>query len=178
MDSKEKAEVIIIVIKRIAKWILYALGATVLLALVLYGYLTYTSYISNKPKLITGINGIELGNKVSDVLFRETGFKKTILSKKDLFGDVLYENLETSTSFRVMDNIVVAVYQLCKVESEYTSLNDISCLSSNGYSISDKYGNDLLIKCSTDKTYAHYIEHRNYIVPKYGIKYILLSNKV
>ena len=177
MNSQDRAEAIIIVIKRLLKWLFFVFLCICLIVLLFLAYEKYVDYEDTKPKLLTGLSGIELGHKLSDVLFKNNGFEKKPIDKDNSLGDSLYENSETGASFFVTNNVVIHINQYCKEKYNFQTLNKISC-NSSGDDIILKYGKDLLIQCLTDKTDKYYIEHRGYDVSKYGVRYHLFSNKV
>lgn len=177
MNSNDKAEVFFIVIKRIFKWLFFIFLGVILIFFSFISYEKYIAYEASKPKLLTGFSGIELGQKLPDVLFKNKGFKNIPMEKDSSLGESSYENSESGTSFFVTDNLVVHINQYCKEKFDFLVLNNISC-NSSGEEIVSKYGKDLLVQCLIDKTEKYYIEHRVYDISKYGVRYHLFSNKV
>ena len=176
MNSNEKADVIIIVIKRILKWIFYFILIIVLLFFIVFCYIKINEYIDSKPKIINNFEGIEINQKLSDVLFKNAGFKKAENENPNI-GDIYYENDETGNSFYASNNIVIHINHLCKKDYDYAKINGIGC-NSTGEEIFNIYGTDIKIQCLKDKSDKFYIEHRVYDLVNFGVRYHLFSNKV
>jgi len=75
MEKNERAEAILIVIKRISKWILLSvLGLATLALFVGLGIYMYKEW-EDRPKVVLELKGIAIGEKLNDVLFRNPGLK-------------------------------------------------------------------------------------------------------
>jgi hypothetical protein len=78
MSAQETAEAILIVIKRIAKWLLF--GALLIASIIasLFGGKLLLDEYESRPRLVTSIGNIALGDRLVDVLFREPDFFQEI----------------------------------------------------------------------------------------------------
>lgn len=78
MSAHETAEAVLIVIKRIAKWLL--LGALLIAAIIasLFGGKLLLDEYEARPQLVTSIGNVALGDRLADVLFREPDFVQEI----------------------------------------------------------------------------------------------------
>ena len=81
MSANETAEAIIIVIKRILKWLLWSLIAVCALIAVAIGYTKVSEYINNRPVKVSKLNGISLGDKLTDASFKFGEFSELGNSK-------------------------------------------------------------------------------------------------
>jgi hypothetical protein len=78
MSAHETAEAILLVIKRIAKWLFFgALAIAAIVASLFGGRLLLDEYEA-RPQLVTSIGNVALGDRLADVLFREPDFVHTI----------------------------------------------------------------------------------------------------
>lgn len=74
MSAQETAEAILIVIKRIAKWLIFvALLIAAIIASLFGGKLLLDEYEA-RPQLVTSIGNVALGDRLADILFREPDF--------------------------------------------------------------------------------------------------------
>lgn len=177
MSANETAEAIIIVIKRLAKWIIIGLLLIALLVGLIIGYFQVEYYYKNRPQSVTSIKGISLGDKLSDALFKNPGFSiDEAASKEDGWG-IVYENRESRVYFRVMDGKIFTAGYFCKSEYEYTTINGISC-GDTGDRLVEKYGNDLRVQCLRDKKDKQYLNYRVYDISRFGIRHLVINNKV
>jgi len=78
MSAHETAEAILLVIKRIAKWLFF--GALIVTGFIasLYGGKILQEEYENRPRLVTSIGNVTLGDKLTDVLFREPDFIREV----------------------------------------------------------------------------------------------------
>lgn len=78
MSAHETAEAILLVVKRIAKWLFF--GALLVMAVIvsLYGGKILRDKYEDRPGLVTSIGNVTVGDKLTDVLFREPDFKQEI----------------------------------------------------------------------------------------------------
>jgi hypothetical protein len=177
MSANETAEAIIIVIKKIGKWILIALLFVVLGVIILSSYEFINQYYKNKPKIITEINNIKIGEKFSDFMFRNPGFTVAKNPPKRDENETYYENNSVSIGVTVKDDAISDITYICKDTYEYTNVNGILC-NVNGDEIFEKYGKDVRVQCLKDKTDKDYLKYRVYDVIKYGIRHHVFSNQV
>ncbi len=177
MSANETAESILIVIKRLAKWLLYGVLLLAVFIGSVIGFVKMQNHLESRPKFISKLKDLELGEKISDVLFKMPGFvlDKKVKSRADP-GDV-YLNKELSIDIRVENGKISVIGYNCKNDLEEISVNGISC-SGSGEEILEKYGKDLRVQCLRDKADSLSTSYRIYDVPKFGIRHHVLSNKV
>ncbi len=177
MSANETAEAIIIVIKRLAKWVFIGLLLIAFLIGLVIGYFQIEWYYKNRPQPVTSIKGISLGDKLSDALFKNPGFSIDEAASKEDGQSTIYRNKEARVDFNSKDDRVIAVSYLCKSELDYTSLNGISC-NDAGDRVVDKYGHNLKVQCLRDKNHKLYLDYRVYDISKFGIRHHVFNNKV
>jgi hypothetical protein len=175
MEQNKKAEAILIVIKRIAKWVLLSVLGLATLALVVgLGVSLYDKW-EDRAKVVSELKGIALGEKLNDVLFKNPGLKLSDWSTKvkALESSIEYGNDEDKVWVHFLDDKVIAVNYSCNDNYDYTSINGISC----GYTSEDiveKYGGKVRVLCNAKLKIAG----RAYDIVENGIRYILHYNKV
>lgn len=128
---------------------------------------------ANKISLISEIDGIKLGDSLSDVLFKHKGFVKSVkdANKDDLTSNVHYENETNSIDVSFVNGYVDYIIYWCKNNYDTSSFNQIAC-GDTSESILSKFKNQVSIVCTTDS------EWRSYNVSDYGVGYVLSYNKV
>jgi hypothetical protein len=189
MSSNETAEAILIVIKRLAWWVfLLVVGIVALIAGIAGVYWSLDEW-SRRAVEVKTLEGITLGDKIDDVLFRIGKFVDyhalanqyggtTITPPGSLSGAShgLYENFEKRTAFRLKNGRVNTVFYFCRSSNDYTKVNDQQC-GSYGDDILKRFGPDIRILCHKDnaKDEAH---NRAYDTTKYGVRYLLRQNQV
>lgn len=177
MSSKETAEAILMVIKKIGKWLFFAVLAIALIGLAFYAYGKIEEYYKNRPKVVSSLVGIELGEKFQDFMFRNAGFVIDVDNEKKSIDVVYYRNKEKSTTVAIGNNKVVRVIYGCLEKYDYMSINGIDCRSS-GDEIMNKYDKEIRVQCLKDKSDANYLSYRVYDAIEFGIRYHILSNEV
>ena len=177
MSANETAEAIIIVIKKIGKWILIALFFVILGVILFSSYVSIMQYYENRPKIVTEIKNIKIGEKFSDFMFKNPDFTIDKNPTKNNEDKTYYENNKEKISVTLKENIISEITYLCKETYENTIVNGISC-NDIGETIIEKYGQDLRIQCLKDKTDKDFLKYRVYDVVKYGIRHHVLSNHV
>jgi hypothetical protein len=177
MSANETAEAIWIVIKRLFKWIFFIALLCFLGLLVAVLYPEVKQYFENRPKVINEIQGISLGEKYSDFMFRNSGFVAMKPESKRADGETHYENKSLSLRVGFKDSLIVNITYICKDTYEYTSVSGIKC-NSRGDAIFEKYGKDVRVLCLKDKTDNLYQSYRVYDVVKYGLRHHVFSNVV
>lgn len=176
MNANEKAEVFFIIVKKIGKWFLFALLILILIFLCLYSYDKITNYLENLPKVITELKGIKVGEKYSDFVFKNPGFKAKKINFKTI-NELHYENIERRLSVSVNNSKIEDINYICDSESDYTNINGIAC-NDLGDKIVEKFTNEVKIQCLLDKDNLLFPDLRVYDVVKYGVRYELLNNNV
>jgi hypothetical protein len=176
MSANETAEAILIVIKRLAKWLLYGVLIIAFLIGVFIAFLEIQSHLKGQPKFVSSLKDLELDEKFSDVLFKTPGL--ALLKEPSIreWGEA-YRDKDRSVDVWVKSGRVSAIGYYCKTESEYTSVNGVLCAAS-GDSILEKYGKHLRVQCLLNKSDPESASLRVYDVPKFGIRHYLVSNKV
>jgi hypothetical protein len=133
-----------------------------------------------KPKKITALNGINLGDSLSDVKFRVQLIPNKELSKRweQETYSVLTEKIDQNYTFN-SDGKLDGIVQWClnwKNGNNATveSINGISCWQKSE-DILEKYGKkSIRISCSKDSSDTQ----RAYDAVDYGVRYVLTSNTV
>lgn len=177
MSAKETAEAILIVLKKIGKWILILVLIVSFLVSLFIAYVKLNEYLENRPKVINQLKDINLGEKFSDFMFKNPGFIQIKDVENSEANEENYENKNSSLTVAFIDKLVTQVTYICKSSYEYTSINGIVC-GSSGDLILDKYGKDVRVQCLKDKSDKNYTSYRVYDVVKYGIRQHVVSNVV
>jgi hypothetical protein len=166
MSSKDAAEAVLMVVRRIIKWIaLGFFGFIAFIFIFIYGN-NYYSQWQQRIKVTNSMDGITLDEQLSDVLFKNADFEKIINNNSQL---VEYGNSRVSVVIE-QGKVKEIIHHCGDGELLYDNLNQISC----GYSsesIKEKYSDNLEIYCKQDNS-------RIYFAPKYHAIYYLKSNKV
>ena len=177
MSTNESAEAVIIVLKRIGKWILFASLSMVAMLLLVIAYEQINLYIQNRPKVVNELKGIVIGEKFSDFMFKNPNYSEAKESPKIGNGETYYENLKERLGVVIKDYFVSEVTYICNDSYEYTSVNGISC-DSLGDSILEKYGSDVRVQCLKNKSDKDYTSYRVYDAVKFGVRHHVFSNHV
>jgi hypothetical protein len=177
MSSKETAEAILIVLKKIGKWIFYFALIILLIFLVFHAQSKIQDYFQNRPQIIDRLKGIELGEKFQDFMFRNEGFVLETEEDKKTDDVRHYRNKEKSLTVRVEDDKVVRVVYACNEKYDSFDLNGIDC-GSIGDKVLEKYGRELNVHCLKKKNDDDYLKYRVYDAVRYGVRYHIVSNKV
>ena len=176
MSSKETADAILIVFKKVGKWIVVFSFILLLIFFAIHAQNKIRDYYQNRPQIVDSLKGIELGEKFQDFMFRNEGFVLKMDEKKS--DDVRnYSNKEKSLTVRVEDDKVVRVVYQCNEDYDSFDLNGIDC-GSVGDKVLEKYGKELHANCLKEKTNDDYLKYRVYDAVKYGVRYHIISNKV
>lgn len=150
------------------------LGAILLLGIVCVGFLYYKNTAADRPRMATGLNGVYLGEKISDVEFRLGK-----LTKNDDENSLMQfysgeERLGVSVDSKTRK--VVSITYLCRDSADFTGVNDLRC-GDSGDLIRSKYGDSLreLCRASHDKEKN---SRRVFEVIEYGVQYYLERNSI
>jgi len=131
-------------------------------------------YFEQKPKTATELNGIHIGEKLSDVLFKNAGYT---LDKSDESKDaVVYVNEQKSKQFVVVDGVVTRIMLVCDYADTSTEYSKIKC-NAKGEEVLERFKDDVKILCRK-KDDEFKSKRRMYDVEKYGIRFGLEHNKV
>jgi hypothetical protein len=177
MSSKETADAILIVIKKVGKWIVIFALILLLIFFALHAQNKIQDYYQNRPQIVGSLKGIELGEKFQDFMFRNEGFILEVEEDKKVDGVRHYRNKEKFLTVRVEDDKVVRVVYACNEKYDSFDLNGIDC-GSIGDKVLEKYGRELYVHCLKKKNDDDYLKYRVYDAVKYGVRYHIVSNKV
>jgi len=178
--QSESTSTIFRAFKKILKWVaaavlaIFTLGS--LTGLVIYGFYA----IKDMPTIVNEINGVAIGDKVSDVLFKSNGYKpeKQIVNEngsKQNSNQISYANTNERMYVTFENGLVEDILYDCRKEYEYTSISKISCGDSSE-DIKKRFGNKVRVLCHMNKDFRN--ELRVYDVVDYGIRFQLHYNKV
>ncbi len=174
--------------KKIVFRLIGAIIGLVLIA-VLVDYITDNFAINSfkdnhKPKIITGINGIELGEKLSDVIFKTGAIKDK--KQADRYN---FSSDENKTFFiDIHTKLVNRIGYWC-TQDEINYPNSYKSLQLNGvkcgeteFTINLNYGKEnIRVLCRKKKESANEPEPemvRRYDAVEFGVSYLLVTNKV
>ncbi len=127
-----------------------------------------------KPKIVSELSGIRIGEKLSDVLFKNEGFKVSAGSEKA--KSVIYENETGRKQFESENGVVTRIILGCEKEDTTTEYAKIKC-NANGDEILEKFQKDVKIICRQIDDELK-TKNRLYDIEKYGIRFALEYNKV
>ncbi len=166
------------IFKKLLKWLAASFLVFGLLAsLIALG--VYVFYeIKDRPKVESELNGVKLGDKFSDVMFKNPGFEKEKKQEPDYFNDlksnqIKFTNKDSNTFVYFTSNLVSKVAYACQGSLEFSEVSKIRCRDTSE-TLERRFGNKLRVLCYRileDKL-------RAYDVPKFGIRYLLWENKV
>jgi hypothetical protein len=175
MSANETAEVVLLVIKRLAKWLVIAIiTALALVVVFVFAWPELSRMYSERAQVVTELAGIKLGEKLSDTLFKNPGFE---LKKSEPDAPAYYSNKDESMGFYGPGGRVTEVVYTCDAKMYPTVIHGLSC-ASKGEAVLKKYGNDVVVWCRSDKAAKDYTTYRLYDVRKFRIRFHLISNKV
>lgn len=164
--------------KKLSKRTLKAVGVLIVgSVLVILGILGYARW-EKRLQVATSLGGIAIGEKFSDVVFRQGQFEKratpadVVLKYQD---QEQYEKKDERKRVRVRGGIVETVSYKCKA-SDYTSVNGIAC-GDSGDKIREIFGEGVRILCRKRNDESAQLA-RVYDVIEYGTRYFVLSNNV
>lgn len=177
MSSKETAEAILLVIKKIGKWIFIAAMILLFLFLIFIGYSKVESYYQNRPQIVDKIKGIKLGERFDDFMFRNSGFVFNEERNKKANQPVFYENKDKSTLVRIENGTVIRILYKCSGVSDYTEVNGVVC-GASGDEVFSKYEKGVNVKCLKDKSSDDYLKYRVYDAVKFGVRYHVVANEI
>lgn len=140
-----------------------------------FAYISIADYFSNRPKLITQLDGISLNDRLRDVVFKKGEFQPS----PDLNDKRLLFNSDQSIRLEIEDNTVVGIAHFCKESFDMTRVNGIYC-GATGDQIIENFGKKVRHLCAPANDdvgkFANLL--RAYDVPQYGVRYLLLQNEV
>jgi hypothetical protein len=177
MSAKETADAILIVIKKIGKWIVVFAFTLLLIFLVLYAFKKIEDYYQNRPQIVISLKGIELEEKFQDFMFRNAGFVLDPVNSNKASELTYYDNKDKSMFVGISAGKVVRALYKCTDKYEYTNINGITCRSS-GDSVFDKYDKVIRVQCLKDKSDINYLNYRIYNADNFGVRYHVFSNEV
>lgn len=148
---------------------------SVLLSFLGVGWLFVSQYIEGRPKFMTTLDGVRLGESEADVLF-----EKGIPSNPDATPDATHSKdlFFGKTGISMTDGRVLVIQHSCPGLGDYTSLNGIGC-EAFGEEIVARFGSDVTRLCvRTPEGQADKLIMRMYMVERYNTRYILRQNRV
>jgi hypothetical protein len=133
-----------------------------------------------RPKVVTSIEGVSLGETLSDVAFRYGEFSKQSSDEQKKVGKDDAESY-VSEKKRLMINVraerIESIVYLCKDDSDYTASGGITC-GYSGEAIFSRFGGAVRVKCLIKAENEISKLTRAYDIPKFGIRYLLHQNRV
>lgn len=176
MSANETAEAILIVLRRIFKWIFLVVLAVALFFAALIGYEKAKQYYEQMPKLIDQLMDVKIGMKFEDLMFRHPGFvlEKDSKSKPNIEA---YANEKSSLYVNLIDKKVARVMYACKGEFDINEVSGVFC-GSKGDLIFERYRKSVRVQCLKDKNDKQYLTYRVYDIPEYGMRYHVVANEV
>lgn len=165
--------------KKIGKRTLITVGilvaGSVVLALAVFGYDRW----EQRAQVVTSLKGIAIGEKLADVVFKHGAFEKREKKVDDVRkyqDEEDYEQKDKRVGISVRSGVVVSINYICGNESDYTSLNRISC-DDSGDKIKELFQNRVRVLCSKKSDEGAQFR-RVYDVVEYGTRYLVGQNKV
>lgn len=159
-----------------------AIGGAVVLGILLLvggGYWAYERYLDSRNDVITGLNGVSLGESKSDIEFR-VGTSK--FEKIDFVDSLKVSGDETFAFTAPGDTWVwvtfrqekaIAVASICRKDAYYTPrINGIRCHDS-GDALLERFGDGVKKWCN-----LHQAGYRAYAVDQFQVAYTLTENRV
>jgi hypothetical protein len=131
-------------------------------------------YFENKPKIVTELNGIHLGEKLSDVLFKNEGYK--IDKEEERENYIMYTNDKKTQQFKVENGVVKRIAMICGQSDSMTKFQNIFC-NDAGEKVLEKFGKEVKVLCRK-KEDEFKDKLRMYDVEKYGVRFGIEYNKV
>ena len=163
-------------------WKRFGLAALSLIALLVIAIAIPIGYEKwqERPQVVTSLEGLSLGEKLSDVVFRFGKFKEDPLEesqqgKSD--GSERYTNDEKRIVVYVLGGLIERVIYLCKSDIDYTSVSKIRC-GDAGEEVLSRFGRGVRVQCQTKMENSADELMRVYDIPDFGVRYFLHKNIV
>jgi len=154
---------------------LVGLGIIVLVAAATGGLVGYEKW-QDRPQVVTTLEGVSLGERMSDVVFRHGQFKPdTTDGEKD--GSERFVSDEKRMVLFVRGGAVENVIYLCKDKTDYASAGKVAC-GARGEEIINRYGGGVRVQCYVKKESDLDQLRRVYDVVDFGVRYYLQQNEV
>jgi hypothetical protein len=164
--------------KKFLKWTLLIAGGLAVIGSVLFGAFLTAEKWNNRPRVVDTLRGIRLGEKFSDVEFRNGEFTKIESDPKTKKRSPNGQDYNRGPLFvSVSDGHITSVGYTCDKGSESFGVNGISC-GTEGEKIEKMFGSSLRVLCSTHVEDPRARFFRVYDVVKYGTRYLLKKNKM
>lgn len=177
MSKNETAEAIFIVLRKVGKWLLIVFLAILFVLVCFFSYEYVRNIYDNRLKVVTEIDGIKLGDKFSDFMFKNAGFKATSKKDKSKVRADDYSNENSSFDVNVTDNKISMITYICKDYGNYVQINGISCKDS-GDVVLNKYDKEIRVLCLKNREEERFNSYRIYDAVKYGVRHHVVSNSV
>lgn len=154
---------------------LAGLGFVVLLVAVI-AVVTGHEKWQDRLQVVTALESISLGERMSDVVFRHGQFKQDS-SDSETDGSERFVSDEKRMAVYVRAGIVEKVVYICKDEMDYASAGKVFC-GKSGETILDRYGSAIRVQCPIKKESDLDHVRRVYDATDFGVRYFLQQNKV
>jgi hypothetical protein len=160
----------------ILKWAFLALCVVLVIVLCIYAYAAAQKWYEERPKLAESLQGVNIGEKFSDFMFRNPGFSEVQRIQGIQNNTKDYYNKEKRLFVDFRDGVVSDVTYICD-NVDFVSINGISC-GTSGEQIQSHFAKETRILCMKDKSDKDYLTRRVFDTFKFGVRYFLNSNKV
>ena len=146
---------------------------------------------AQRPQVVTSLVGISIGEKLSDVVFKQGLFKKQEDSEglvSQYQREEIYRQDDKRVSIRIREGIVTAITYRCGSDNPRADgsspnddavspkINEVVC-GDSGDKIKQSFGNKVRVLCRIKETDRSHL-YRVYDVVEYGTRYFLVQNKV
>lgn len=134
-----------------------------------------------RPHLITSLEGISIGDKLSDVAFKHGVFEKREVTEgavKKYADEESYVSKQGRTSFEVRGEIVRSVGYICNgKELDFTRVNGIQCGNTGDAIVKEAFGDKVRVLCERQPD-ANFLPTIVFDVVEYGTRFGVVQNKV
>lgn len=160
------------IVRRMLITLSLIVAATVLLVLAFKGYEDWTK----RPQIINSIGGVELGERFSDVEFKNGVFNESKHQSSEADQGRWFTQQGGRIAVRVTNDAVSAIGYVCSSDLDYTTVNGIGC-GFSGDGILGTFESLVTVLCQQEAA-SKAPSYRRYDVPKYGTIYHLQQNRV
>jgi len=172
--------------KRVGIGCLALIVIPLVLMAIVWAYSSISDYYASKPKVISSLHGLNLGEKFSDVEFK---LPLTLVKVKGIDDDMTNYDIDEQKNRGLSfdkNNILIAMNESCTEEKgkngpSFVPINGIGC-GATSETIFERYGkNNIRIQCpknpeKTDKSGRPALKVRVYDAVDYGVRYWLISD--
>jgi hypothetical protein len=170
--------------KRVGIGFAIVIALPIMVALIYWAYSSFTDYLESKPKKISSLHGLTLGEKLSDVQFK---LPMTANSKVDWDDQKIFDvdgQPNRWLGFSKKDSKLSLMVQDCRTVQNgpaFETINGINC-NSTGEDILKTYGeSSVMILCEKNPektTVDAKVIVRAYDSIKHGVRHLLFNNQV